>query len=115
MDSVISVFQDINQFLLAMKINAMYVLLWVAAGYIQKTYFQFWKITEAWKTLALGSAFSIVYAILLRDLGNRGTWVEFAASYIFATSMYELFLKDLVNMILTKVKSIFKKKLDPNE
>lgn len=113
MEAIKMTFQDINLFLLAMKINATYVLLWVAAGYIQKTYF-FWytKINEAWKTMILGSLFSVIYAILLRDIGNRGTWVEFAASYIFATSLYELFLKDLVNTILEKVRGVFKKRLE---
>jgi hypothetical protein len=115
MEAIKEVFASINEFLLALKINAMYVLLWVAAGYIQKTYFAwFIKIGEAWKTLILGSVFSVIYAILLRDVGQRNTWVEFCASYIFTTSMYELFLKDLVNKIILKAQGFFNKKLDTN-
>jgi hypothetical protein len=112
MEAIKEIFQSIGEFLTALKINPMYVLLWVAAGYIQQEYFTWYaKINEAWKTLILGSIFSVIYAILLRPVTMKATWVEFFASYIFATSLYELFLKELVNKILVYAKGFFNKKL----
>jgi hypothetical protein len=118
MEAISEIFSQINGFLLALKINPMYVLLWIAAGYIQKVYLPEVvqvgkvKLNDVWKTFLLGSLFSCVYAILLRDVTTKGTWVEFFASYVFATSMYELFLKNLINSILSKVQGIFQKKID---
>jgi hypothetical protein len=112
MEAIKEILHSISEFLAALKINPMYVLLWVAAGYIQKQYFGWYsKIGEAWKTLILGSVFSLIYAILLRPIMLKATWVEFFASYIFATSLYELFVKDLVNKILAYAKSFYDKKL----
>lgn len=113
MEVLKEIFSAVTQFFTAMKINPMYVLLWVAAGYIQKEYFTwFVKFGEAWKTLILGSFFSVIYAFLLRDFGAKGTWVEFAASYVFATSMYELFIKALVNKIIAYANKWFDNKLN---
>lgn len=113
MDAIKEIFSALGEFFAALKINPMYILLWVAAGYIQKTYMQdVTKLSDAWKTLILGSLFSFGYALLLRPLGDKGTWVEFFASYIFATSLYELFIRDLVNKLLAKVQAIFSKKLE---
>lgn len=115
MEAIKEIIQSIGEFLAALKINPMYVLLWVAAGYIQKTYLSsVTKLNEAWKTLILGSVFSVVYAILLRPVAMKATWVEFFASYVFATSLYELFLKDLVNKIIAFAKSFYEKKLGSN-
>jgi hypothetical protein len=113
MESITEIFSVLGDFFAALKINPMYILLWVAAGYIQKQYLQnVSRISEAWKTLILGSLFSFGYALLLRPLGDKGTWVEFFASYIFATSMYELFIKDLVNKVLGYVQGFFNRKLE---
>lgn len=115
MEAIKEILQGIGEFLTAVKINPMYVLLWVAAGYIQKTYLaKVTKLNEAWKTLILGSVFSLVYAILLRPIVMKATWVEFFASYVFTTSLYELFLKDLVNKIILFVKRFYEKKLGSN-
>lgn len=117
MEAIKEIFSYLDQFMLALHINKMYVLLWIAAGYIQKTYtpevitIGKVKLNEVWKTLILGSVFSVIYALLMRDLVNRGTWVEFCASYLFATSLYELFLKNLVNKLLKKVQALFDDKL----
>lgn len=115
MEAIKEIFFQINSFLVALHINAMYVMLWVAAGYIQSTYFKTAKFTDAWKTLFLGSLFSVVYAILLRDAGKKETWVEFCASYIFATSLYELFIKSLANKILFFFKKWYLKMLGDND
>ena len=40
------------------------------------------------------------------------TWVEFFASYIFATSMYELFIKKLVNRVVSFIQKRIGDKLD---
>lgn len=112
MEAVKEIFQNIGDFLAALKINPMYVLLWVAAGYIQGVYFKHvTQLNEVWKTFYLGSFFSVIYAFLLRDYGQKNTWVEFAASYVFATSMYEMVLKDLVNKIVEFAKKYFNKKI----
>ena len=112
MEIVKEVLMNVNQFLLALKVNAWYILLFIAAGYIQKTYFAWYvKVGEAWKTLILGSFFSLFYALLVRDATAKSTWVEFAASYIFATSLYELLLKDLVTFAVAKIKSYYENKL----
>lgn len=118
MEAVTEVFTEIGKFLAALKINPMYVLLWVAAGYIQRiyliglTHIGKLQVNDVWRTFILGSFFSVVYAFLLRDYGQKNTWVEFAASYVFATSMYEMFLKDLVNKVITYAQKVFNKKLD---
>jgi hypothetical protein len=118
MEAISEIFSQINSFLTALKINPMYVLLWIAAGYIQRVYLPSvvtvgkMKLNDVWKTFLLGSLFSVVYAILLRNVTDKATWVEFFASYLFATSMYEMFLKNLVNLILTKAQGIFTKKID---
>jgi hypothetical protein len=112
MEAIKELLLNINDFLLALKVNAWYILLFIAAGYLQKTYFAWYtKTSEAWKTLILGSAFSVFYALLMRDVTIKATWIEFAASYIFATSLYELLLKYLADMILDKLKSFYQKKL----
>lgn len=113
METIKTVFSEANGFLLTLKINVMYVLLWVAAGYVQSQYFKwFTKFSDAWKTLVLGSVFSVVYAILLRDVTTKATWVEFFASYIFATSFYELLLKDSVSKVVAYAKKLFEKKFE---
>jgi hypothetical protein len=114
MEAIQEILTYVGSFLTALGINVMYVVLFIGAGYIQKTYLSgYTKLGPAWKTLILGSLFSVVYAFLLRDPGSKKTWVEFAASYVFATSMYELWIKDTVNLLIQKTISIFQKKLDP--
>jgi hypothetical protein len=114
MDAIQEIFGYLGQFFSALHINTTYVLLWVAAGYVQQTYLAgYKKLGPVWKTFLLGSAFSVVYAFLLRDVGQKATWVEFFASYVFATSMYEMWIKDLVQKLIVKVQSIFQKKLEP--
>jgi hypothetical protein len=113
MDAILEIFSYLGQFFTALKINPMYVLLWVAAGYIQQVYLTGYKrIGPVWKTFVLGSLFSLVYAILLRNVAEKGTWVEFFASYLFATSMYEMWIKGLVTNLIKKVQTIFNKKLE---
>jgi hypothetical protein len=116
MEAIQDILTSVGSFLTALGINYMYVVLFVGAGYIQKTYLSgYKKLGPVWRTLLLGSLFSVVYAFLLRNPGEKQTWVEFAASYVFATSMYELWIKDLVNWLLQKAVGIFKKKLDVPE
>lgn len=99
-----------------MHINYVYVLLFVGAGYFQKIYLKsFTRFNQAWKTFLLGTLCSLTYALLLKNPSSKETWVEFAASYAFTTSMYEMWIKDLANWILNKAMSIFKKKLDVPE
>lgn len=112
MQAIANLLKELNLFLLALHINSMYVLLWVAAGYIQSTYCKPFRLSDAWKTLILGSLFSVGYVLLQRPIGQRSTWVEFFASYIFATSLYELLLKDLVNMCLSRIRSFYATKLN---
>jgi lipid-A-disaccharide synthase-like uncharacterized protein len=113
MEAIQEILTNVGSFLAALGINPMYVLLWVAAGYIQKTYLSgYTKLGPVWKTFLLGSLFSLVYAFLLREPGSKKTWVEFAASYLFATSMYELWIKDTVNLLIQKLAGIFQKKLE---
>lgn len=118
MEAIKEVFTEIGQFMAALKINPMYVLLWVAAGYIQRVYLpnltRIGKlpVNDVWRTFILGSFFSVVYAFLLRDYGQKNTWVEFAASYVFATSMYEMFLKDMVNRVIAFAQRWTNKKLE---
>jgi hypothetical protein len=113
MQVIQEIFDSIGIFLSALKINPMYLVLWVGAGYIQKIYLtKVTKLNEAWKTLILGSLFCVGYALLQRPLADKNTWVEFFASYIFATSLYELFLKDLVNRIILYAQGIINKKLE---
>jgi hypothetical protein len=113
MDAILEIFSYLQQFFVALHINPMYVLLWVAAGYIQQTYLSgYTKVGPVWKTFLLGSLFSVVYAFLLRDVTTKATWVEFFASYVFATSMYEMWIKNLVNQIIVKFQSFFSKKLE---
>lgn len=115
MQAINQIFTDILSFLQALHINEKYVLLWISAGYIQSIYMKEWRLPDAWKTLILGSIFSVVYAFLLRDAGQKDTWVEFCASYIFATSLYELFLKKLANKILATVTKTYNKLLGKDE
>jgi hypothetical protein len=116
MEAIQEILTYVGSFLTALGINQMYVLLFVVAGFLQKTYLSgYTKLSPVWKTLLLGSLFSVVYAFLLREPGEKKTWVEFAASYLFATSLYEIFLKDLANWIINKVKNFFQKKLDAPE
>jgi hypothetical protein len=122
---VVQEFLDsIGIFLAKLGINPIYIMLWVCAGYFQKTYLQGLTgikipfsakrilVNEAWKTLILGSLFSFVYAALKRPLNEVHTWVEFCASYVFTTSMYELFIKELANKLILFAQGFFNKKLE---
>jgi hypothetical protein len=111
METLKSIWDAVAGVLDAMKINFWYLLLWIAAGYIQSKYFGwFTKISDAWKTLILGSIFSIIYALVNRPFTQKATWVEFFASYIFATSLYELLLKDVANKAVAFIRGWFDKK-----
>lgn len=113
MQAIKEVFEAIGSFLSVLMINPMYLVLWVAAGYIQKIYLaNVTKINGAWKTLILGSLFCLGYAILQRPLGDKRTWIEFFASYILATSLYELFLKDIANRVILYAQGFINKKLE---
>lgn len=118
MEAIKEVFFEINSFLAALKINPMYILLFVAAGLFCKIYlpndikYKGVVLNTVWKTFIAGSFCSIVYALLLRDYGQKDTWVEFAASYVFATSLYEMFLRGLADKVIAFAQRWTNKKLD---
>ena len=73
------------------------VLLVIASGYFQKMYLSEWKLSQALKTLVIGTTFSLVYLALTLDLTSldsvRNGLLCVFISYALATSFYELIVK----------------------
>ena len=102
------------EFLKDLHINPIIALLIVAGGFFQKAYLknitQIGKIQilDSWKTLFVGTVFSIGYLIVvqLSEGLPKEIWVELFTSYVFATSFYELILGPVVKWISKKIGTV---------
>lgn len=96
------------------------VLLYTCAGFYVTSFwkddlaipFTTKKVTVAWKTLILGSIIVLLYVFI--DKGpygkiSRVDWKTIFITYVFTTSMYELFIKETVGVwirdLLNRLKS----------
>src|SRR5690349_16407673 len=117
---------DFSSFFNFLGIDWIVVLLYVCAGLIGKAYFPDRihipftdkNITDAWRTLIMGTVLIAGYVILEYKYPTeftRATLKKLFVSYIFTTSFYELVLKDTIAArivsILEKLKPAPK---DPN-
>jgi hypothetical protein len=98
---------DFKSFFGFLGIDWIVVLLYVCAGLIGKAYFPdrihipFTKfnITDAWRTLIVGTVIIAVYVWIEYKYPTeftRATLKKLFISYIFTTSFYELVLKDTI-------------------
>jgi hypothetical protein len=98
---------DFKSFFDFLGIDWIVVLLYVCAGLIGKAYFPdrihipFTKfnITDAWRTLIVGTVIIAVYVWIEYKYPTeftRATLKKLFISYIFTTSFYELVLKDTI-------------------
>lgn len=98
---------DFSSFFNFLGIDWIVVLLYVCAGFIGKSYFPnaihipFTKlnITDAWRTLIVGTFIVAVYVAIEYKYPTeftRETLKKLFVSYIFTTSFYEIALKDTV-------------------
>lgn len=98
---------DFKSFFDFLGIDWIVVLLYVCAGLIGKAYFPDrihipftrFNITDAWRTLIVGTVIIAVYVWIEYKYPTeftRATLKKLFISYIFTTSFYELVLKDTI-------------------
>lgn len=98
-------------------IDPIIVILIIAGGFFATRYLgsltkiQLGKMVisfnDAWKTLLVGTVFTILYIVVLHFSGElqRDMVKSFFYSYVFATSFYELLVGPIVKFIGNKIKS----------
>lgn len=117
-------FEFLKHILESLNIDWAVVLLYICAGLIAKVYlpenvripFTKLDITNAWRTLIIGSIIVAIYVFIEYKYPaefNRETLKRLFVSYIFTTSFYELALKDTVVKLLVNLLNKIKPKDDP--
>ena len=101
----------------AIHLDPIVVILILAAGFWQKTYLKSWTklkigrwsvlLSSAWKTLIIGTIFSILYTavIFISGMDKDYQWPDLFYSYVFTTSFYELIVGPFSNWLKTKFTS----------
>ena len=91
-----------DQFLTFFSIDPVIVLMVLCGGFFATKYLKGWTwANDAWKTLIVGSIFSAAYILVVfteKEM-TAGIWKSFLISYVATTSLYELFIKWLVEKI----------------
>lgn len=103
---ILQYFQNQN-----LRLDAVVIMLVLAAGFFQKRYLFHIKITEAWRTMLTGFVFTTIYVglqIIAREF-KYTSLIDYFVSFAVATSFYDLILKPVI-------KSLFpNRKTEPNE
>lgn len=91
--------------LITNNIDFMAVALVLLGGIFAKHYLARWKADTAWKTLIVGSIFLIMYCLIQEATGkfNLKDTDKIFFSYCVATSLYELLLKYVFDLISQKL------------
>ena len=96
-------------------IDVVVITLVILGGYAAKKYWvtETGKPSDAIKTLAVGTVFTIVYTLLTHLQGHAVNMVKCFVSYAVATSMYEIIIKE-VTKVITKFTGNDKATEQPN-
>jgi hypothetical protein len=105
---------DFSSFFNALGIDWAVVLLYCAAGWFGKAYFPDrihvpftkWNITDAWRTLMVGTVLIGIYVWIEYKYPTeftRATLKKLFISYVSTTSLYELILKDTVTARIVSI------------
>lgn len=96
---------------IATNINWMIVVLVIVSGYFQRYYLKNIKVMgDAVKTLLVSFIVTTIYLSLIGDIYDRQALARFFFSYFISTSLYEIILKPLTEIVVSRINA---KKYDP--
>lgn len=99
MELITNIWGNISQ-----HIDPMVVLLVLMGGFFSKRYMSEININNALKTLIVGTMFTGIYLIVLSISGNlqKADYTKYFVSYCTATSLYEILIKKLMDLLKQK-------------
>jgi len=77
------------------------MMLFIVGGMFAKNYLTGWRISNAWKTLIVGSVFVSIYVLVQLAIGKfeKDFLDKYVFTYFCTTSLYELILKHFFNLL----------------
>lgn len=99
MELITNIWGNISQ-----HIDPMVVLLVLMGGFFAKRYMAELNINNAVKTLLVGTVFTAVYLLILHMSGGlqKADYTKYFVSYCVATSLYEILIKKLMDLLKQK-------------